>query len=61
MGTEGVVIEKKEAKARMVIEVTILGQGTVVEIDSDLLEPMEWKLSTEGWKLIPRICWRLKD
>ena len=41
MGTEGVVIERKEAKARMVLEVTILGQGTVVEIDSDLLEPME--------------------
>ena len=48
MGTEGVVIERKEAKARMVLEVTILGQGTVVEIDSGLLEPMEWKLSTEG-------------
>ena len=28
-------------KARMVLEVTILGQGAVVEIDSDLLEPME--------------------
>ena len=27
-------------KARMVLEVTILGQGAVVEIDSDLLEPM---------------------
>ena len=41
MGTEGVVIERKNAKARMVIEVTILGQGAVVEINSDLLEPME--------------------
>lgn len=41
MGTEGVVIERKDAKARMVLEVTILGQGAVVEIDSDLLEPME--------------------
>ncbi len=41
MGTEGVVIERKNAKARMAIEVTILGQGAVVEIDSDLLEPME--------------------
>ena len=41
MGTEGVVIDRKDAKARMVLEVTILGQGAVVEIDSDLLEPME--------------------
>ena len=41
MGTEGVVIERKDAKARMILEVTILGQGAVVEIDSDLLEPME--------------------
>ncbi|MEJ2648486.1 MAG: transcription termination/antitermination NusG family protein [Sedimentisphaerales bacterium] len=39
-GTEGVVIEKDMAKARMVIEVTILGQGVVVEIDNDLLEPL---------------------
>jgi len=28
-------------KARMVLEVTILVQGAIVEIDSDLLEPME--------------------
>ena len=40
MGIEGVVIRRKDAKARMVLEVTILGQGTVVEIDSDLLEPI---------------------
>ena len=40
MGIEGVVIKRKDAKARMVIEVTILGQGAVVEIDSDLLEPI---------------------
>jgi transcription antitermination factor NusG len=39
MGIEGVVIKRNDAKARMVIEVTILGQGAVVEIDSDLLEP----------------------
>ena len=38
MGTEGVVIERKNAKARMVLEVTILGQGAVMEIDADLLE-----------------------
>ena len=41
IGTEGVVIERKDTKARMVIEVTILNQGVVVEIDSDLLEPIE--------------------
>lgn len=41
MGTEGVVVERKDAKARMVIEVTILGQGAIVEIDSDLLEPLD--------------------
>lgn len=40
MGTEGVVIERKNAKARMVLEVTILGQGAVMEIDADLLEPI---------------------
>jgi transcription antitermination factor NusG len=41
MGIEGVVIRRKDTKARMVIEVTILGQGAVVEIDSDLLEPTQ--------------------
>ena len=41
MGIEGVVIKRKDAKARMVIEVTILGQGAEVEIDADLLEPIE--------------------
>jgi hypothetical protein len=35
-------------KAPMVLEVTILGQGPVVEIDSDLLEPMGSKLSNQG-------------
>ena len=40
MGTEGVVIERKDAKARMVLEITILGQGAVIEIDADLLEPI---------------------
>jgi transcription antitermination factor NusG len=38
---EGVVVEKKCAKARVVIEVTILTQGALVEIDADLLEPLE--------------------
>jgi transcription antitermination factor NusG len=37
--TEGVIIERDCTKARMVIEVTILGQGAVVEIDADMLEP----------------------
>jgi transcription antitermination factor NusG len=40
MGTEGVIIKKDNLKARIVIEVTILGQGVVVEVDSDLLEPV---------------------
>ena len=40
MGIEGVVIKRKDVKARMVIEVNILGQGAVVGIDSDLLEPI---------------------
>ncbi len=40
IGTEGIVIERKDAKARMVLEITILGQGAVIEIDADLLEPV---------------------
>ncbi len=40
IGTEGVVIERKNEKARMVLEVTILGQGAIIEVDSDLLEPI---------------------
>jgi hypothetical protein len=39
-GIEGVVIQRKDSKACMVLEVEILGQGIVVEIDSDLLEPL---------------------
>lgn len=38
---EGIVVERKCARARMVIEVTILAQGALVEIDADLLEPLE--------------------
>ena len=38
---EGIVVERNCARARMVIEVTILTQGALVEIDSDLLEPLE--------------------
>lgn len=40
IGIEGVIIKRKDTKARMILEVTILGQGAVVEIDSDLLEPI---------------------
>ena len=38
-GMEGIVI-KRTPKARFVLEVDILGQGTVMEIDVDLLEPV---------------------
>jgi len=38
---EGTVVERNCARARMVIEVTILTQGALVEIDADLLEPLE--------------------
>lgn len=38
---EGVVVERKCSRARMVIEVTILTQGALVEIDADILEPLE--------------------
>jgi len=41
IGIEGVVIERKYSQARMVLEVTILGQGAVVEIDADLLESID--------------------
>jgi hypothetical protein len=39
--TEGIVVERKCARARMVIEVTILTQGALVEIDADILEPLD--------------------
>ena len=38
---EGIVVERKCTRARMVIEVTILTQGALVEIDADILEPLE--------------------
>lgn len=41
MGIEGVVVERRDEKARMVLEVTILGQSAVVEVDADLLAPVE--------------------
>ena len=46
-GIEGTIIEKRSAKARMVLEVTILGQGAVVEVDADLLEAIEDAAETQ--------------
>ena len=40
LGSEGVIIERVDTNARMVLEVTVLGQGVLVEIDADLLEAM---------------------
>jgi transcription antitermination factor NusG len=37
-GIEGLILEKDNEKARMILEVTVLGQGTLVEVDADLLE-----------------------
>jgi len=39
MGLEGTVVERSKP-ARLVLEVSILGQGAVIEIDADLLEPV---------------------
>jgi len=41
MGIEGVVIKRIDRRARMVLEVSMLGQGAVIEIDADLLEATE--------------------
>ncbi len=38
LGTEGVAIECKPGKARVVLEVTVLGKGVVMEIDRSMLE-----------------------
>lgn len=40
MGIEGIVVERKE-RARLVLQVSMLGQGAALEIDLDLLEPVE--------------------
>ena len=40
-GAEGVVVDSKDGKSRVVLEITILGQGAVVEIDADMLEPID--------------------
>jgi transcriptional antiterminator RfaH len=39
-GLEGVVVQRDKA-CRLVLEVSILGQGAAMEIDADLLEPAE--------------------
>ena len=40
-GMEGTVVDRKNARvARLVLEVTMLGQGAAVEIEADLLEPV---------------------
>jgi len=41
IGIEGVIVRKDNEKACIVLEVAILGQGTLVEVDADLLEPTE--------------------
>ena len=41
VGIEGVVIARNNAKARMFLEVKALGQGLVMEIDADVLEPVD--------------------
>lgn len=40
MGLEGTVTERSKA-SRLVLEVGILGRGAAIEIDSDLLEPLD--------------------
>jgi hypothetical protein len=39
MGLEGIVVARN-SKSRMVLEVSMLGQGAALEIDNDLLEPV---------------------
>ncbi len=39
-GLEGIVIERAR-RARIVLQINILGQGALMEIDTDLLEPVE--------------------
>jgi hypothetical protein len=56
MNTEGVIIERKCAMARMVIEVTILSQGALVEIDADLLEPLEGPPFCERAPILRKDC-----
>jgi len=39
-GVEGVVVQRSR-QARLVLQVTILGQGACLEIDADVLEPVD--------------------
>lgn len=40
-GAEGIVVAREDAKARFVLQISILGQGASLEIDGDLLEPAD--------------------
>lgn len=40
MGIEGVIVERLDGKSRMVLGVSILGQGALIEVDADLLDPL---------------------
>jgi hypothetical protein len=41
MGTEGIVVRHGEKKMRLVLAIEMLGQATSVEIDTEMLEPVE--------------------
>lgn len=41
LGSEGTIIERFDEKARMILEVTVLGQGVLIEIDADLLDTVQ--------------------
>ncbi|OHB76298.1 MAG: hypothetical protein A2Z25_24085 [Planctomycetes bacterium RBG_16_55_9] len=40
-GIEGVVVERRDTKAYMVLEISVLGQSAMVEVDTDLLAPAQ--------------------
>ncbi|MBC7784030.1 MAG: UpxY family transcription antiterminator [Burkholderiales bacterium] len=40
-GTEGVVVQRSQGAFKLVLEVRMLGQGASVEIEVDLLEPVD--------------------
>ena len=40
-GIEGVAVRRKDGKASVILEITILGQGAIVEVDADFLEPVD--------------------
>jgi transcription antitermination factor NusG len=41
MGTEGTVVSRDNGAARLVLQVSMLGQGAALEIDADVLEAVE--------------------